>query len=182
MSADVSTATSRETSPETSPEAGTVTGSDWLLADSLAPVTEGDVLQPLYDGAALGRLVLPFCATCSLPLDLEQQVCDGCGGSDIAWRTVEPAGIVHAATMMHRREPGLVLASAPYPILDVELGSGHRLVMTTAEAESSAPAIGDPVHITFRDLGGVRIPSARPLHPEPTITTSTALSQSEAPA
>jgi len=157
----------------------TALGVDWLLADSLAPITEGDVLQPLYDGAALGELVLPFCSYCALPLDLEQQVCDGCGGHDIAWSRVEPAGIVHAATVMHRREPGLVLASSPYPILDVELGSGHRLVMTTAEPEPSAPAIGDPVHVTFRDLGGVQIPSARPIL-DPSVTTRTALSQTEA--
>jgi len=157
----------------------TALGTDWLLADSLAPIAAGDVLQPLYDGAVRGKLVLPFCEHCSLTLDLEQQVCDGCGAHAIAWRSVEPVGIVHAATVMHRREPGLVLATSPYQILDVELDSGHRLVMTTAEPEPTTAAIGDPVHVTFRDLGGVQIPSARPI-PDPPVTTRTALSQTEA--
>jgi uncharacterized OB-fold protein len=146
--------------------------SDWLLADSLAPQVEGDPLAPLYDGSARGLLVLPFCSACSLPLDLDQQVCDGCGAAAIAWREVTPTGVVHSATVMHRREPGLVLATEPYPILDVELTDGHRLIMTTREPPSSPVQIGDPVVVVFRDLGGVAIPAAE--------ITSTAPSTTEA--
>jgi phenylpropionate dioxygenase-like ring-hydroxylating dioxygenase large terminal subunit len=31
---------------------------------------------------------------------------------------------VHAATLVHRREPGLIIAVQPYPVIDVELTSG----------------------------------------------------------
>lgn len=138
----------------------TVLTADWLLADSLAPEVEGDPLAPLYAGADRGELVLPFCASCALPLDLDQQVCDGCGAAEIGWRPVERAGTVHSLTVMHRREPGLVVSTGPYPILDVELASGHRLIMTTRSRPSSLPRIGDPVAVAFRELGGVLIPSA----------------------
>lgn len=136
---------------------------DWLLSDSLAPVVSGDRIEPLYAGAARGALVLPFCAACSLPLDLEQHVCDGCGSHEIDWLETAPTGVVHSSTTMHRLEPGLVTARSPYPIVDIELVGGHRLIVTTVEQASRAPQIGDRVGIGFRNLAGVAIPAAQSL-------------------
>jgi uncharacterized OB-fold protein len=132
---------------------------DWLLDGALAPATDDDTLAPLYRAATRNELVLPFCAACALPLELDQRVCDSCGDTEHDWRTVDPRGVVHAATLMHRREPGLVHAVAPYPIVDVELTSGHRLVMTTVQAADTAPLIGTAVRIGFRRLGDVAIPA-----------------------
>jgi len=87
-------------------------------------------------GAAIAALVL-VCAACGMPLELEQYVCDACGASaEIGtlgreWRDVPLAGTVHTATLVHRREPGLIVATGPYPVIDIELASGHRLVLTT---------------------------------------------------
>jgi uncharacterized protein len=148
----------------------TVLTTDWLLTDTLAPHVEGDPLAPLYAGSDRGELVLPFCAACALPLDLDQHVCDGCGAAEVAWRPVEPTGTVHSLTVMHRREPGLVVATEPYLILDVELASGHRLIMTTRTRPESLPRIGDPVAVAFRELGGVSIPSVD-LIPTAPLTT-----------
>ncbi|WP_261574921.1 Zn-ribbon domain-containing OB-fold protein [Frankia gtarii] len=132
---------------------------DWLVDAALAPLADGS-LAPLYAGAAAGELTLPFCAACGLALELEQRACDGCGATDIRWRPVERAGSVHAVTLVHRREPGLVRVTEPYPVLDIELASGHRLIMTTLTATGSAPAIGRPVTIGFRHVGGVAVPAA----------------------
>ncbi|MGH3644604.1 MAG: Zn-ribbon domain-containing OB-fold protein, partial [Mycobacterium sp.] len=74
--------------------------------------------------------------------------------------------VVHAATLMHRREPGLVHATKPYPIIDVELSSGHRMVMTTVRPADTAPTIGTKVHIGFRRLGDVLIPAIESLEDE----------------
>jgi uncharacterized protein len=132
---------------------------DWLLEPALAPAVDGDVIRPLYDAAARGELALPFCADCELPLELEQLMCDGCGHTECVWRQVNPRGRVHAATMMHRREPGLVRATDPYLIIDVEMDSGHRIVMTTLTPAGAIPRIGTPVRIGFRRLGDVAIPA-----------------------
>lgn len=152
---------------------------DWLLADALAPLVEGDALAPLYDGATRGELVLPFCASCALPLDLDQQVCDGCGAAETAWRAVAPVGVVHSVTVMHRREPGLVITTDPYPILDVEIDGAHRLIMTTRVPVASPPRIGDRVRVAFRELGGVLIPSAD-LDPPASATTEPTTAATEA--
>jgi uncharacterized OB-fold protein len=132
---------------------------DWLLEPALAPGIDGDPLRHLYDAAAHGELALPFCADCDLPIELEQRMCDRCGHTELAWRQVHPSGIVHAATMMHRREAGLVRATTPYPIIDVEMDSGHRIVMTTLAPTDSAPPIGATVRVGFRRLGDVAIPA-----------------------
>jgi uncharacterized OB-fold protein len=132
---------------------------DWLLDDALAPAAGDDMLAPLYRAAARNELAMPFCAVCALPLELDQEVCDSCGGADRHWRTVDLRGTVHAATLMHRREPGLVHGMAPYPIVDVELTSGHRMVMTTVRPADTAPPIGTAVRIGFRHLGDVAIPA-----------------------
>jgi uncharacterized protein len=140
---------------------------DWLVAPELAPDAADPVMAPLYAAAARGGLALPFCAACSTPLELEQYVCDGCGANvEIGtagrqWRDVPLAGTVHAATLVHRREPGLIVATAPYPVIDVELASGHRLVLTTAAPSGEAPDIGTPVEIAFRTVGAVNLPAVR---------------------
>jgi uncharacterized OB-fold protein len=66
---------------------------------------------------------------------------------------------------VHRREPGLIVADAPYPVIDVELASGHRLVLTTTQACPHAPAIGAPVEIAFRTVGAVAVPAVSLLPP-----------------
>lgn len=137
----------------------TVTTQDWLLDNTLAPTVDGDSLAPLYEAARRGELALPFCAGCAQPLELDQEICDGCGVSETHWRAVELHGTVHAATLMHRREPGLVRVQSPYPIVDTELDSGHRLVMTTVQPTDIAPRIGTTVSIGFRHLGDVAIPA-----------------------
>ncbi|MGD1257037.1 Zn-ribbon domain-containing OB-fold protein [Mycobacterium seoulense] len=139
---------------------------DWLLDSSLAPMTAGDRLTPLYQAAKHGELAVPFCAACAQVLDLDQEVCDNCGSTESTWRTVELHGTVHTATLMYRSEPGLVHARLPYPIVDVELMSGHRLVMTTALATDSTPPIGSAVRIGFRRLGDVAIPAIDTLEDE----------------
>ncbi|CAN5421343.1 hypothetical protein BH09ACT8_BH09ACT8_34280 [soil metagenome] len=135
------------------------TDQDWLLDASLSPDADDAALRPLYEAAGRGELALPFCSACGLPLDLEQCLCDACGSDQPAWRAVEPRGIVHCATLVHRREPGLVRADAPYPVIDVELIGGHRLILTTVLPTSTTPAIGSPVEIGFRNLGGRALPA-----------------------
>ena len=147
---------------ETAPDTG-----DWLVAPDLAPNAADPVLAPVYEAAARGALALPFCAACGTPLELEQHVCDGCGASaEIGthgreWREVPLAGTVHASTLVHRREPGLIVATRPYPVIDVELDSGHRLILTTATPSGQAPDIGAPVEIAFRTIGAVTVPAVR---------------------
>jgi uncharacterized OB-fold protein len=121
----------------------------------------------LYEAAARGRLAMPFCAACGQPLELDQSVCDHCPLADPVWRPVDPAGVVHAVTTVHRLERSLIRTNEPYHVLDVQLGSGHRVVMTTQLPTAAPPEIGDPVLIGFRCVGGVAVPAATTPDPTP---------------
>ncbi len=131
---------------------------DWLVDDSLAPNADG-ALEPLYEAASRGELAMQFCAACSTPLELEQVRCDACGSIHTAWRVIEPHGTVHSVTTVHRLEPGLIVATVAYHVIDVELISGHRLLMTTSRPTDRSPAIGDRADITFRRIAGVAVPA-----------------------
>jgi uncharacterized OB-fold protein len=135
------------------------TTADWLLDPVLSPDVHDEAMRPLYEAAGRGELAMPFCAECELALELEQDVCDGCGARNRCWRRVDRRGVVHTATVMHRREPGLVHADSAYPIVDVELSSGHRIVMTTTAPSHTAPPIGSEVRVGFRRLGEAAIPA-----------------------
>jgi uncharacterized OB-fold protein len=132
---------------------------DWLVVDELAPSAD-DLLGPMYAAAAAGHVALPFCGSCDQPLELGQSVCDVCRSAAAQWRTVDNHGKVHSATLVHRREQSLILAKAPYPLLDVETSSGHRLIMTTVLPTSILPDIGTTVTIGFRVIGAVHVPAA----------------------
>jgi uncharacterized OB-fold protein len=127
-----------------------------LIADVLEPSTEGP-MAPFYDAAAAGLISLPFCGNCGLTLELEQLVCDLCSSVAVDWRSVPPAGIVHAVTTVYRLERDLVLTDSPYHVVDVELVSGHRLVMTTVAQTATAPTVGANVTLTFRRVGKVSV-------------------------
>jgi uncharacterized OB-fold protein len=155
------------TPQEALPRPVTPGAGDWLVAPELAPNAADPVMAPVYEAAARGALALPFCAACATPLELEQYVCDACGASAEVgtpgreWREVPREGTVHATTLVHRRERGLIVADGPYPVIDVELASGHRLVLTTATPSGSVPEIGAPVEIAFRTVGGVVVPAVQ---------------------
>ncbi len=132
---------------------------DWLVAASLTPITDGE-LAPFYAAAARGELVMPFCGVCEwAALELEQTTCDSCGAQEVQWRVIEPRGIVHSATTVHRLEPVLVLTKEPYQIIDVEFASTHRLLMTTTESTTYPFLIDTPVLVGFRTIGGVAVPA-----------------------
>jgi uncharacterized OB-fold protein len=149
---------------------------DWLVVADLAP-DPTDVLAPLYEAAARGELRLPHCDGCGLALELEQRVCDGCGAGpgSVVWRGVEPAGHVHSVTVVHRREPGLVRTEKPYPIADVELVSGHRLLMASMHPTDGAPAIGSPIDVDFGRVGDVAVPRFVPRPTEPAAPPPSAM-------
>lgn len=131
---------------------------DWLVPDDLAPAIEGS-LAPLYTAAARHSLVMPFCERCDRTLELEQLVCETCGGGP-SWREVEPVGTVHSATTVERWERSLLKAEKPYHLLDVEVRSGHRVIMTTDRPVDESPSLGSEVRIGFRTVGDVNLPAA----------------------
>lgn len=129
---------------------------DWLLTASGAP-SVADPLTGFYSAADEGVLELAVCVAHGHPLDADQVRCDRCGAAAEA-RAVAPQGRVLAVVTMHRREAGLVATDAPYPVLDVELDSGHRLYLSTTDGAAPVPAVGARVRVGWVRIGPQAVP------------------------
>ncbi|MBB6406339.1 3-ketoacyl-CoA thiolase [Arthrobacter sp. AZCC_0090] len=130
---------------------------DWLVLDAAAPSTD-EPLRTFLDGAALGDLRLPFC-TNGHPLDFDQGRCEQDGSSDPpVWESVPSQATVIASIVMHRIEKTFVKALVPYPVIEVELVSGHRLYVSTDREPALSYQTGDEVKLTFVSVGETRIP------------------------
>jgi hypothetical protein len=63
-------------------------------------------------------------------------------------------------TTVHRQEPKLTQPlDGPYHVIDAELTSGHRLVLTTDRPADRTWTTGEPITIGFRTVGGIMIPA-----------------------
>jgi len=130
---------------------------DWLLHDSAAPSDVAPLTQYLA-GSSEGKLVLPFCVACKHPLDLDQIHCDECAHQERVWQEVEPAGRVTVAIMMNRVDARYVKQEAAYPVVEVSLNSGHRIIVSTSTVAEAPIASGTEVRLEFVQVGTQYIP------------------------
>ena len=130
---------------------------DWLLHDSAAPSDVAPLTQYLA-GSAEGKLVLPFCTACKHPLDLDQLHCDECAHQERVWQEVEPAGRVTVAILMNRVDARYVKQEAAYPVVEVSLNSGHRIIVSTSTVADAPIASGTEVRLEFVQVGTQNIP------------------------
>ncbi len=134
-----------------------MTQPDWLLQDSAAPSDVAPLTQYL-SGSAEGKLVMPFCAACQHPLDLDQLQCDACAHQERTWQEVEPAGVTTVAIMMNRVDARYVKHDAAYPVIEVLLNSGHRIIVSTSSVADAPIAADTPVRLEFVRVGTQNIP------------------------
>jgi uncharacterized OB-fold protein len=125
--------------------------------DASGEPADDAVLRPFLQSTARDALSMPFCDRCGAPVDIDQRRCESCGAGAVCWRIVEPRGRVAAATMMHRRDAG-VMADSRYAVVEVELLSGHRLITSTASASDHAFQAGEPVALEMVRVGDRNIP------------------------
>lgn len=133
---------------------------DWLMDPAARPSGEPP-LEEFLEAAAAGSLSMPFCSLCDRPLDIDQVRCEGCCEGRPTWRQVDLTGRVLAAIEMHRFEKSLVRSTAPYQLVEVELVSGHRLIVSTDEPTSRKYQAGDAIDLGLVEVGGQNVPRIR---------------------
>ncbi len=101
------------------------------------------------DGAARGELRIPQCTACGREFWPAGPVCPHDFSDDIEWVTDPGDGIVNSWVRVHR--PYFVGDVVPYIVVQVELGTGPRLTTSWTGAED--PVIGEPVTVSFRQVG-----------------------------
>lgn len=112
------------------------------------PIRWTDDLEHL-DGAARGELRLPHCNHCGRSFFPPGPVCPADFSADIAWVTDPGEGIVNSWVRVHR--PYFEGDEVPYVVVQVQLTTGPRL--TTSWRAQRAPVIGEPVTVSFRQVG-----------------------------
>ena len=114
-----------------------------------------DLTRPFWDAAKDGRLAIQRCAACRYYNHPPKAACDNCLSTDLAFEDVSGLGAVWSWTVMHRKSVAGFEDAVPYLTALVELDEQPMLLLVT-NLPGAAPgdfAIGDPVHVTFEDLG-----------------------------
>ncbi|MEU0508052.1 MULTISPECIES: Zn-ribbon domain-containing OB-fold protein [Amycolatopsis] len=101
------------------------------------------------DGAARGELRIPECRACGQRFWPPGPVCPRDFGTDIGWVTDTGTGRVHTWVRFHKRY--FAGDEVPYVVVQVRLDSGPNL--TTTWTGRADPVIGEPVVVSFREVG-----------------------------
>jgi len=104
-------------------------------------------IQPFWDGAAAGRLMLKFCKACGKYHYYPRALCPHCLSDQTEWRAASGKGTIYTYSVM-RRVP------QPYALAYIALEEGVTMMSNVVEADLDALRIGMPVKVAFRKTDG----------------------------
>jgi uncharacterized protein len=106
-----------------------------------------------WKGVDQGRLLAQRCSQCETLRHPPAPMCARC--QSVAWEPAELSGrgkVYSWLISKHPTEPD----SAPRTVVLVDLEEGLRLVSNIVDGETVE--IGDPVRVTFGEVGGAKLP------------------------
>ena len=131
----------------------------------LRPVTDDADTRGFFEAASEGRLAVQTCNACGHQQQPPRPWCRSCHASDLGWQEVPGEGVIHTWTVVEHQ----INAHFPTPytvvLVDVEPRPGEPPVRYLGHLPGRPHLrIGDPVTVTFVDLGdGVTIPNWEPV-------------------
>lgn len=112
---------------------------------------------PFAEGCAAGELRLQKCGQCGTYRFPASPICPSCLSSEGTWVAASGRGRVWSWIRMHQRYFKDLPRETPYNLIMVELAEGPRMISALAD-EKIMPKVGDPVTVTFREVGGEILP------------------------
>lgn len=116
-------------------------------------------IEPYWEAAAEGRLLLSRCAADGAAIWPPRQFCPAHATAGVRWESASGGAEVHSFTVVHRGE-GRFVEAAPYVLAYVELDEGPR-VLTSLVTSDGSPAtdayIGQHVTAWFDRHGTVPV-------------------------
>ncbi len=113
---------------------------------------------PYWDALAAGRLQLQHCTSCERYVHYPRIRCPHCGGGELDWREVEPAGTVHTFTVAPVPTAPPYAGRVPQLIAIVELDCGVHVTSELVDVEPEAIRSGMAVRGVFQpDPSGVTL-------------------------
>ena len=113
-------------------------------------------VQPFWDAAAQGRLLIKRCAACGKLHHYPRAICPFCLSDATEWREASGRGTIYSYSVM-RRVP------APYAIAYVTLEEGVTMMTNIVDCDLNAILIGQTVRVVFKPTeGGPPVPMFTP--------------------
>ena len=120
-----------------------------------APQTNPEI-QPFWDAAARGTLMVKRCAACGQAHHYPRALCPFCGSDRTEWQPASGQGTIYSYSVM-RRVP------VPYAIAYVTLAEGVTMVTNIVDCDLDQIRIGQPVKVVFKPTeGGPPVPMFTP--------------------
>ena len=120
-------------------------------------------LRLFFEAARRGELVVQRCGGCGRHRFPPRPICSECLGRDAEWVRVSGRGTIFSYNVMHQvYHPGFA-AEVPYPVVQVELEEGARIVSNLVDCPRDRIEIGLPVEVVFaRITDEITLPKFRP--------------------
>jgi uncharacterized protein len=125
------------------------------------PVSEASA--PFWDASREQRFVLPWSEARGGWLWYPREVDPDHPEQAIEWREASGAGVVYAASVMHRPGPGRDPADGPYVVALIELAEGVRMMSNVVGCPPEDVTVGMPVRLVWEPLAdGRHLPQFTP--------------------
>jgi uncharacterized protein len=97
---------------------------------------------------AAGELRMQFCLDCGKQIFFPRSICPGCGGGDLEWRPISPAGTVYSTTVIRRKAE----RGGDYNVALIDLIEGARMMSRVEGPDPHEVGIGMPVRAEIATL------------------------------
>ena len=104
-------------------------------------------IQPFFDAAAQGRLMIKRCAACGQTHHYPRALCPFCASERTEWVLASGRGTIYSYSVM-RRVP------VPYAIAYVTLEEGVTMMTNIVDCDLDGLRIGQSVKLTFKPTDG----------------------------
>lgn len=113
-------------------------------------------IQPFFDAAAQGRLLIKRCGACGEAHHYPRALCPFCFSDRTEWVPASGRGTIYSYSVM-RRVP------VPFAIAYVTLEEGVTMMTNIVNCDLDAIRIGQPVKVVFKPTeGGPPVPMFAP--------------------
>lgn len=117
--------------------------------------TADKALEPYWQAAREGRLLLKKCADCGKTHYYPRPLCPFCMSSSTEWLEASGTGSIYSWSVERRATP-------PYAIAFVTLPEGPTLLTNIVDCDFDALAIGQSVKLAFETREEQPVPVFRP--------------------
>lgn len=112
-------------------------------------------LEPYWEAARDGRLLLKHCAACGKTHYYPRPLCPFCMSDETSWVEAAGTATVYSWSVQRRADP-------PYAIAFVTLSEGPTMLTALVDCDLDALAIDQPVRLAFEERDGQPTPVFRP--------------------